>query len=125
MVHLSVFLKASFKTILAISSRFFFRWVKKQQNRVSKVLWQITNQLYTSLVPFCAFAIRPCFKVLLIGLYKDQDSPLKMLRTPNNVVNDVMSIVWDYLTWQWQVGLKDVAFPWFPLTELIGLLAGV
>ena len=92
---------------------FFFRWVKKQQNRVSKVLWQITNQLYTSLVPFCAFAIRPCFKVLLIGLYKDQESPLKMLRTPNNVVNDVMSIVWDYLTWRWQVGLKNIVFPWF------------
>jgi len=53
------------------------RWVRRQQNRVSKVL--------------------------LIGLYKDQDSPLKMLRTPNNVVNEVMSIVWDYLTWRWQV----------------------
>ena len=54
-----------------------------------------------------------------------------MLRTPNNVVNEVMSIVWDYLTWRWQVGLKIIVFPWFlfkfkvSLTELIGLLAGV
>ena len=38
-VHLSFFLKASLKTTLAISSR----WVRRQQNRVSKVLWQITN----------------------------------------------------------------------------------
>ena len=24
-----------------------------------------------------------------------------------------MSIVWDYLTWRWQVGLKNIVFPWF------------
>ena len=40
------------------------------------------------------------------GWDQDQETPLKRLWTPNNVVRDVMPIVWDYLTWRWQVGLK-------------------
>ena len=44
--------------------------------------------------------------MLLVGLYKDQDSPLQMLRAPNDVMNDVMPIIWRHLTEQWQVGPK-------------------
>ena len=44
-------------------------------------------------------------KVLLDGVY-DEDSLLHTLRAPNNVVEDVMPIVWEYLTWDWQVGLE-------------------
>ena len=44
-------------------------------------------------------------KVLLDGVY-DEDSLLHALRAPNNVVKDVMPIVWEYLTWDWQVGLE-------------------
>ena len=43
------------------------------------------------------------FKVVLVGLYKEQDCPFKMLSAPNNVVNHVMPIVWGHLTWHWQV----------------------
>ena len=42
-------------------------------------------------------------KVVLVGLYKEQDCPFKMLTAPNNVVNHVMPIVWGHLTWHWQV----------------------
>ena len=41
--------------------------------------------------------------MLLVGLYKDQDSPLQMLRAPNDVMIDVMPIIWRHLTEQWQV----------------------
>ena len=47
------------------------------------------------------------FKVLLVGLYKDEDSPLHMLRAPNNVVQDVMPIIWKMLKNKLQV-LKDI-----------------
>ena len=44
------------------------------------------------------------YQVLLVGLYKDQESALRRLRAPNsNVVNYVMPVIWDYLTWKWQV----------------------
>ena len=36
----------------------------------------------------------------------DEDSLLHALRAPNNVVKDVMPIVWEYLTREWQVGLE-------------------
>merc|ERR1712179_587395 len=52
------------------------RLVKEQKNRVSKVL--------------------------LDGIY-DEESPLQKLRAPNNVVKDVMPVVWEYLTWDWEV----------------------
>ena len=45
------------------------------------------------------------FKVFLDGIY-DENSPLHKLRAPNNVVKDVMPIVWEYLTRDWQVGLE-------------------
>jgi len=41
-------------------------------------------------------------KVLLDGVH-DEDSLLHALRAPNNVVEDVMPIVWEYLIWDWQV----------------------
>ena len=44
-------------------------------------------------------------KVLLEGIY-DEDSPLHKLRSPNDVVNVAMPIVWEHLTWDWQVGLN-------------------
>ena len=43
------------------------------------------------------------YQVLLVGLYKDQESALRRLRAPNNVVNHVMPVIWGYLTWKWQV----------------------
>ena len=52
------------------------------------------------------FWVRHKVQVLLVGLYKDQDSPLQMLRAPNDVMNDVMPIIWRHLTEQWQVGPK-------------------
>ena len=45
------------------------------------------------------------FKVLLDGIY-DEDSTLHKLRSPRCVVEDVMPIVWEHLTWDWQVGLN-------------------
>ena len=42
------------------------------------------------------------FKVLLDGIY-DEDSTLHKLRSPRCVVEDVMPIVWEHLTWDWQV----------------------
>ena len=50
---------------------------------------------------FCSF-ISLC-KVLLVGLFKDQGSPLKMLRSPRMVVQDVMPIIWQKITYNWQV----------------------
>ena len=47
--------------------------------------------------------------MLLVGLYKDQDSPLRLLRAPNNVVQDVMPIIWKMLKNKWQV-VKDILF---------------
>ena len=41
------------------------------------------------------------------GVY-DEDSLLHTLRAPNNVVEDVMPIVWEYLTRDWQVGLEHL-----------------
>ena len=52
------------------------------------------------------------FQVLLDGIY-DEESHLQKLRAPNNVVKDVMPIVWEYLTWDWEVGLSDHFLP-FP-----------
>ena len=40
---------------------------------------------------------RAVSKVLLVGLYKDEGSPLNKLRTPRNVVQDVMPIIWRML----------------------------
>ena len=40
---------------------------------------------------------REVSKVLLVGLYKDEGSPLNKLRTPRNVVQDVMPIIWRML----------------------------
>ena len=50
------------------------------------------------------------YKVLLEGFH-DKDSPLHRLRAPNNVVNDVMPIVWEYLTSDWQVSLYFLGSP--------------
>ena len=50
------------------------------------------------------------FKVLLEGCH-DKDSPLHKLSAPNNVVKDVMPIVWEYLTWDWQVSLYFLGSP--------------
>ena len=47
--------------------------------------------------------------MLLVGLYKDQGSPLRLLRAPNNVVQDVMPIIWKMLKNKWQV-VKDILF---------------
>ena len=47
--------------------------------------------------------------MLLVGLYKDQDSPLRLLRAPNNVVQDVMPIIWKMIKNKWQV-VKDNLF---------------
>jgi len=41
-------------------------------------------------------------KVLLDGIY-DEDSTLHKLRSPRCVVEDVMPIVWEHLSWNWQV----------------------
>jgi len=41
-------------------------------------------------------------KVLLEGIY-DEDSTLQKLRSPRCVVEDMMPIVWEHLTWDWQV----------------------
>ena len=69
------------------------------------------------LFQYCPRALITQFKVLLVGLYKDQETPLKRLRAPNNVVRDVVPIVWDYLTWRWQVGLKHcLCFVSFKIT---------
>ena len=46
------------------------------------------------------------FKVLLEGIY-DEDSLLHKMRSPNNVVEDVMPILWGYITGDWQFGLDD------------------
>ena len=45
----------------------------------------------------------------MVGLYKDQGSPLRLLRAPNNVVQDVMPIIWKMLKNKWQV-VKDILF---------------
>ena len=45
----------------------------------------------------------------MVGLYKDQGSPLHLLRAPNNVVQDVMPIIWKMLKNKWQV-VKDILF---------------
>ena len=79
------------------------------------------NKLYLPsllcLFQYCPRALITQFKVLLVGLYKDQETPLKRLRAPNNVVRDVVPIVWDYLTWRWQVGLKHcLCFVSFKIT---------
>ena len=47
------------------------------------------------------------YQALLVGLYKDQESALRRLRAPNNVVNYVMPVIWGYLTWKWQ-GKKQI-----------------
>ena len=50
------------------------------------------------------------FKVLLEGFH-DKDSPLHKLSAPNNVVKDVMEIVWEYLTFDWQVSMYFLGSP--------------
>ena len=85
--------------------------MREQKNRVSKVRFIVesfqdiilsrTHQPEAYCVTFLLISY---FKVLLEGIY-DEDSTLHKLRSPNNVVNVAMPIVWEYLTWDWQVGL--------------------
>ena len=59
---------------------------------------------FVASIHFCFCPFYPtCCKVLLVGLYKDQGSPLKMLRSPRMVVQDVMPIIWQKITYNWQV----------------------
>ena len=106
--------------ILAIVIICLLRLVREQKNRVSKVAFMesiIWKQLgshknffwpqITSTLISCAYLqqLLKDIKVLLDGVY-DEDSLLHALRAPNNVVEDVMPIVWEYLIWDWQVGLE-------------------
>ena len=52
------------------------------------------------------------------GIY-DKESPLRKLMSPNNVVKDVMPLVWKYLTLDWQVGLDNfwVSIPCFEFSH--------
>ena len=47
-----------------------------------------------------------CRPILMAGNlegFHDKNSPFHKLSAPNNVVKDVMPIVWEYLTFDWQV----------------------
>ena len=89
--------------------------MREQKNRVSKVVFMDTTWIshencchqITSTFILCAYPqkLLKNVKVLLDGVY-DEDSLLHTLRAPNNVVEDVMPIVWEYLTRDWQVGLE-------------------
>ena len=50
-----------------------------------------------------ALLVKPLHIKHQVLLYKDQESALRRLRAPNNVVNYVMPVIWGYLTWKWQV----------------------
>ena len=88
--------------------------VREQKNRVGKVLFASLSVFKISfcqepinLYLLCNFFFSvSTFKALLEGIY-DEDSPLHKMRSPNNVVEDVMPILWGYLTGDWQVGLND------------------
>ena len=87
------------------------RLERKQQQEVKKVIRVVTstwNKYILSLLS-CVHTLISFFKVLLVGLYKDQGSPLRLLRAPNNVVQDVMPIIWKMLKNKWQV-VKDILF---------------
>ena len=100
---------------LAVVIIYFLRLVREQKNRVSKVVFMDTTWIshencrhqITSTFILCAYPqkLLKNVKVLLDGVY-DEDSLLHTLRAPNNVVEDVMPIVWVYLTRDWQVGLE-------------------
>ena len=87
------------------------RLVREQKNRVGKVYFAFLRvfkisfcqepiNLYLLLCNF--FFSISTFKVLLEGIY-DEDSTLHKLRSPRCVVEDVMPIVWEHLTWGWKV----------------------
>ena len=90
--------------------------MREQKNRVSKVRFIlesfqdiILSRTHQPKAYCVTFLLISYFKVLLEGIY-DEDSTLHKLRSPNNVVNVAMPIVWEYLTWDWQVGLHFVNF---------------
>ena len=43
--------------------------------------------------------------------FHDKNSPFHKLSAPNNVVKDVMPIVWEYLTFDWQVSMYFFCAP--------------
>ena len=84
---------------------------REQQREVRKVIRVVKSPWNEYILSFlqCFQTLISSFKVLLVGLYKDQDSPLHLLRAPNNVVQDVMPIIWKMLKNKWQV-VKDILF---------------
>ena len=87
------------------------RLEREQQREVRKVIRVVKSPWNEYILSFlqCFQTLISSFKVLLVGLYKDQDSPLHLLRAPNNVVQDVMPIIWKMLKNKWQV-VKDILF---------------
>ena len=87
-----------------------FLLLREQKNRVAKVKFALSENFQNIIlsrtrqpVPVVQlFFSISTFKVLLEGIY-DEDSTLHKLRSPRCVVEDVMPIVWEHLTWDWQV----------------------